>query len=83
MSGNEGGAGGIGFLDILNIISFMIGLENLSLNKIQVDGLMKEMTDGQDKMLRKIIQQNEEIISMLKEQKNANSNDYGDMRINN
>ena len=71
MRGTAGGEGGIGFLDIINILSFMIGLQNLSLNQQQVDGIMSEMQESQNKMLREIIEQNEEIISLLKERKNG------------
>lgn len=53
MSGSAGGWGGLEFLDILNIASFCIGLENLSLNQQQVDGIMSEMQDSQNKMLKK------------------------------
>lgn len=63
MRGTAGGEGGIGFLDIINILSFMIGLQNLSLNQQQVGGIMSEMQESQNKMLREIIEQNEEIIS--------------------
>lgn len=69
MRGTAGGEGGIGFLDIINILSFMIGLQNLSLNQQQVDGIMSEMQESQNKMLKEIIEQNEEIISLLKERK--------------
>lgn len=62
----------LSFLDLLNILSFQIGLQNLALNKQQVDGLMSEMQDGQDEMLKEIIKQNKEIIALLKEMKNAN-----------
>lgn len=71
MRGTAGGEGGIGILDIINILSFMIGLQNLSLNQQQVDGIMSEMQESQNKMLREIIEQNEEIISLLKERKNG------------
>ena len=71
MRGTAGGEGGIGFLDIINILSFMIGLQNLSLNQQQMDGIMSEMQESQNKMLRGIIEQNEEIISLLKERKNG------------
>lgn len=71
MRGTAGGEGGIGFLDIINILSFMIGLQNLSLNQQQVDGIMSEMQESQNKMLKEIIEQNEEIISLLKERKNG------------
>lgn len=63
--------GGFEFMDIISILSFIIGLQNLELNKQQVETLSKEMTDNQDTMLRTIIQQNEEIIKLLKELKNA------------
>lgn len=70
----------LGFLDILSILSFIIGLQNLELNQKQVDGLMSEMTDHQNSMLstiikqnEQLIQQNEEIIKLLKEGKNAQS----------
>lgn len=63
--------GGFEFLDTISILSFIIGLQNLELNKQQVDSLSREMTDNQDTMLKTIIQQNEEIIKLLKESKNA------------
>lgn len=70
------------FLDILTVLSFIIGLQNLELNQKQVDGLMSEMTDHQNSMLSIIIkqnelliQQNEQIIKLLKEGKDAQSSD--------
>lgn len=62
--------GGFEFLDIISILSFIIGLQNLELSKQQVESLSKEMTDNQDAMLKTIIQQNKEIIKLLKELKN-------------
>lgn len=59
------------FLDIISILSFIIGLQNLELNQKQADGLMSEMHNNQNSMLATIIQQNEEIIKLLKENKNA------------
>lgn len=56
------------FLDVLTILSFIIGLQNLELNKQQVDGIMSELKDTQNSMLSTIIEQNEEIIRLLKEQ---------------
>lgn len=56
------------FLDILTILSFIIGLQNLELNRQQVDGIMSELKDTQNSMLSTIIEQNEEIIRLLKEQ---------------
>lgn len=62
------------FIDFINILSFVIGIENLQLNEKQIDGLMKELTDNQDSMLLTIIEQNnllikqnQEIIKLLKE----------------
>lgn len=70
------------FLDIISILSFIIGLQNLELNQKQGDGLMSEMTDHQNSMLSTIIkqnklliQQNEQIINLLKEKNNAQSSD--------
>lgn len=55
---------------LLAIWSLDVGYQNLDLNKQQIDGLMRELTDNQDALLLKIIEQNEEIIRLLKEQKN-------------
>lgn len=64
------------FIDIISILSFIVGLQNLELNEKQIDGLMSEMTNNQDSMLttiikqnKQIIAQNEEIIKLLKENK--------------
>ena len=63
----------LGFLDILTILSFIIGIENLNLNIEQSNSLDKHLEkqdhiliEEQNEMLKKIIQQNEEIISLLK-----------------
>lgn len=55
------------FFDLLSVLSFIIGLQNLELNKKQVDTMMSEMKDNQNTMLSTIIKQNEEIIKLLKE----------------
>lgn len=55
------------FLDIISILSFIIGLQNLELNQKQVDGLMSEMRDNQNSMLQTIIKQNEIIIQQNKD----------------
>lgn len=55
------------FLDILTVLSFIIGLENLELNQKQVDGIMDELCSNQNAMLATIIEQNEEIIRLLKD----------------
>lgn len=57
----------LSFIDLISIASFIVGLENLSLNKTQVNGIMQELQDNQNKMLFEIIEQNKQIISMLKE----------------
>lgn len=51
------------FLDIISVLSFIVGLQNLELNNKQVDSLMGEMRDNQNTMLEKIIRQNEIIIA--------------------
>ena len=61
----------LSFIDIVSILSFFIGLKNLSLNKVQVNDIMQELQNNQNGMLSKIIEQNEQIIQMLKE-KNRN-----------
>lgn len=58
------------FIDVISILSFIVGLENLDLNQQQVDGVMQELQQHQNAMLSKIIQQNEEIIKLLKENNN-------------
>lgn len=66
------------FLDVISILSFIIGLQNLELNQRQVDGLMSELRDNQNSMLHDIIkqneiiiQQNEELLKLLGEKNNA------------
>lgn len=61
------------FLDVLTILSFIIGVENLELNKQQISDLqnyLKEqdhiLIEEQNQMLKTIIKQNDEIISLLK-----------------
>lgn len=55
------------FFDLISVLSFIVGLQNLDLNKKQVDSMMSEMRDNQNAMLSTIISQNEEIIRLLKE----------------
>lgn len=55
------------FLDIISVLSFIIGLQNLELNNKQVNALMGEMRDNQNAMLKKIIRQNEIIIAQNEE----------------
>ena len=54
-------------IDFISMLSFVIGVENLNLNKVQVNDIMREMQSNQNGMLSKIIKQNEQIIKMLKE----------------
>ena len=66
--------GNLNLLDILTILSFIIGVQNLELNEEQVSNLEKHLNDQdailkkeQNQMLQKIIEQNEEIIRLIKE----------------
>lgn len=61
------------FLDILSVLSFIIGLQNLELNEQQVSNLEQHLNHQDNQLLAKIIQQNEEIIQLLKERNNENS----------
>ena len=61
------------FLDIITILSFVIGVQNLELNEKQVSNLEQHLAqqdliliEEQNAMLKTIIQQNKEIISLLK-----------------
>lgn len=60
----------LSFLDVLTILSFVIGVENLNLNIQQNESLEQHLSIQDEKLLRKIIDQNEEIIALLKEQEN-------------
>lgn len=57
------------FIDIISILSFIIGLQNLELNQKQVSDLDKHLSEQDNRLLAKIIHQNEEIIQLLKENK--------------
>lgn len=68
--------GQLSFLDILTILSFIIGLENLELNQQQIDGLEAHLSQQDNDQLALIIKQNEELleqnrqlINLLKEKK--------------
>ena len=54
------------FIDVINILSFIIGLDNLQLNEKQVKDLDNHLKQQDENQLAKIIQQNEEIIELLK-----------------
>lgn len=58
------------FIDIISVLSFVIGLNNLELNERQVKGLDEHLKSQDENLLSKIIKQNEEIIQLLKEIKN-------------
>ena len=53
------------FLDILTILSFVIGYENLEINIKQSNDLDKHLSKQDDILLAKIIEQNEKIIDLL------------------
>lgn len=61
--------GNFDIIDLIALWSLDIGLQNLKLNQMQVDGIMREMTEKQDVLLHRIVEQNEQIISLLKERK--------------
>lgn len=61
--------GDFDLMDFIALWSLDIGLQNLKLNQMQVDGIMREMTDNQDALLQKIIAQNERIIALLEDRK--------------
>lgn len=54
---------------LISLLSLFIGVQNLELNLQQVNALMDEMKTNQNSMLSTIIQQNEEILQLLKEDK--------------
>ena len=63
----------LGFLDVITILSFIIGVENLQLNEEQINNLQEHLAqqdhiliEEQNEMLKTIIQQNQEIINLLK-----------------
>lgn len=57
--------GNLTFLDMLTIMSFLIGIENMSLNEHQIHN--KEHDSA---ILSTILEQQEEILRLLKEKKN-------------
>lgn len=61
--------GNLSFLDIITIVSFVIGVENLRLNEQQNKQLDQHLHDQDNKLLSKIIAQNDEIIKLLRERK--------------
>ena len=70
--------GNLSFLDMLTILSFIIGIENLRLNEEQNKQLDQHLSEQDEHLLSKIISQNELIIEqnellikLLKEKNNA------------
>ena len=61
----------LSFIDAISILSFIVGLENLELNEKQINNLDTHLSRQDNDLLAKIIAQNEEIIKLLKEIKNA------------
>lgn len=59
------------FIDLVNILSLVVGLENLSLNEEQVNNLEEHLKRQDQELLTRIIEQNDEIIKLLKEIKNG------------
>lgn len=59
--------GNLSFLDILTILSFIIGLENLELNEKQVKHLEEHLSQQDENLLSKVIKQNEELIKLNKQ----------------
>jgi hypothetical protein len=59
------------FLDIISILSFVIGLMNLDLNQQQVDSLDQHLSMQDEKLLKKIISQNDEILTKMEKIINA------------
>lgn len=55
------------FLDIISILSFIVGLENLELNNKQVANPEQHLHHQDNNLLAKIIQQNEELIDLDKQ----------------
>ena len=59
----------ISFLDLLTILSFIIGIQNLELNIEQSQQIDQHLSQQDEEMLSKIIAQNEELLALLKEKK--------------
>ena len=57
------------FIDIINVLSFVVGVQNLELNERQIKSLDNHLREQDENQLALIIKQNEEIIKLLKEKK--------------
>ena len=64
---NEVGDNEWSFIDILSILSFIVGLQNLELNEKQISDLDRHLSEQDNQLLARIIQQNEELIDLDKE----------------
>lgn len=58
---------GLGLLDLITILSFVVGLENLDLNIKQMDGIEEHLSKQDKNLLDKIIKQNDAILEALEE----------------
>ena len=56
------------FLDLLTILSFVVGLENLRLNDLQMRQIDDHLSKQDTELLQEIISQNERIIELLKKE---------------
>ena len=68
------------FLDLISVLSFIIGLQNLELNEKQVNALDNHLSQQDNNQLATIIAQNielieldKEIIKLLKERRNEDT----------
>lgn len=61
-------------IDILSIVSLILDLLNYDLNSKMItnDDIFKELKDQDSNYLKKIINQNEEIITLIKRSENKN-----------
>ena len=57
------------FLDILTILSFVVGYENLEINIKQSKQLDEHLNRQDKELLARIIEQNKQIIELLKRSK--------------
>lgn len=57
-------------INVINVLSFIIGVQNLNMNNKQVEELEEHLNKQDNGYLREIIKQNEEILNLLKEKKN-------------
>ena len=59
----------LSFLDIITILSFIIGIENLDLNIQQSNQIDQHLSKQDEQLLAKVISQNEELLALLKEKR--------------